>query len=49
MTPIPEDIISQQRLYLGCVFHESHGAIQSGKSANFVPQEACKVRREHHV
>ncbi|GAA5976295.1 hypothetical protein JCM10908_005445 [Rhodotorula pacifica] len=45
LSPIPEEIISQQRLYLGCVFHESHGAIQSGKSANFVPQEACKTTR----
>ncbi|BGP30905.1 hypothetical protein JCM10296v2_002665 [Rhodotorula toruloides] len=42
---IPEEIISQERLYLGCVFHESHGAIQSGKSANFTPQDACKTTR----
>ncbi|GJN87579.1 hypothetical protein Rhopal_000533-T1 [Rhodotorula paludigena] len=45
ITPIPDEIISQQRLYLGCVFHESHGALQSGKSANFVPQDACRTTR----
>ncbi|GAA6058651.1 hypothetical protein JCM10212_004062 [Sporobolomyces blumeae] len=42
---IPEEVVAQQRLYLGCVFHESHGALQSGKSANFIPQEACKTTR----
>ncbi|BGP38801.1 hypothetical protein JCM10449v2_002738 [Rhodotorula kratochvilovae] len=45
ITPIPDEIISQQRLYLGCVFHESHGALQSGKSANFTPQDACRTTR----
>ncbi|GAA5904482.1 hypothetical protein JCM6882_008920 [Rhodosporidiobolus microsporus] len=44
-TPIPDAIISQTRLFLGCVFHESHGALQSGKAANFIPQDACKVTR----
>ncbi|GAA5835795.1 hypothetical protein JCM11251_007428 [Rhodosporidiobolus azoricus] len=43
--PIPDPIISQTRLFLGCVFHESHGALQSGKAANFIPQDACKVTR----
>ncbi|GAA5852568.1 hypothetical protein JCM8547_002547 [Rhodosporidiobolus lusitaniae] len=42
---IPDIIISQTRLFLGCVFHESHGALQSGKAANFIPQDACKVTR----
>ncbi|GAA5821943.1 hypothetical protein JCM3770_002929 [Rhodotorula araucariae] len=45
IVPIPDEIISQQRLYLGCVFHESHGALQSGKSANFTPQDACRTTR----
>ncbi|BGP14795.1 hypothetical protein JCM10213v2_002750 [Rhodosporidiobolus nylandii] len=44
-TPIPDDVISQLRLFLACVFHESHGALQSGKAANFVPADACKVTR----
>ncbi|GAA6008558.1 hypothetical protein JCM10207_007158 [Rhodosporidiobolus poonsookiae] len=42
---IPDMTISQTRLFLGCVFHESHGALQSGKAANFIPQDACKVTR----
>ncbi|GAA5938326.1 Zn(II)2Cys6 transcription factor domain-containing protein [Sporobolomyces koalae] len=43
--PIPEEIIAQQRLYLALIFHESHGALQSGKAANLVPQDACKTTR----
>ncbi|GAA6027872.1 hypothetical protein JCM8097_001758 [Rhodosporidiobolus ruineniae] len=45
VSPIPDSVISQTRLFLGCVFHESHGALQSGKAANFIPQDACKVTR----
>lgn len=43
--PIPEQIIAEQRMYFACVFHESHGALQSGKPANFIPQEALKTTR----
>ncbi|GAA5898811.1 Urc2p [Sporobolomyces salmoneus] len=43
--PVPEEVIAKQRLYLALIFHESHGALQSGKSANFVPQDACKTTR----
>ncbi|SCZ93780.1 BZ3500_MvSof-1268-A1-R1_Chr6-3g08880 [Microbotryum saponariae] len=43
--PIPQSIISEQRLYFGCVFHEAHGALQSGKPSNFVPQDALKSTR----
>ncbi|GAA5949938.1 hypothetical protein JCM21900_005531 [Sporobolomyces salmonicolor] len=45
VAPISDEIVAQQRLYLACVFHESHGALQSGKSANFIPQDACKTTR----
>ncbi|GAA5969911.1 hypothetical protein JCM11641_008082 [Rhodosporidiobolus odoratus] len=44
-TPIPDSIVSQTRLFLACVFHDSHGALQSGKAANFIPSDACKVTR----
>ncbi|GAA5946713.1 hypothetical protein JCM3765_000358 [Sporobolomyces pararoseus] len=43
--PLPVDVIARQRLYLALIFHESHGALQSGKSANFIPQDACKTTR----
>ncbi|SGZ28758.1 BQ5605_C027g10440 [Microbotryum silenes-dioicae] len=43
--PIPQSIINEQRLYFGCVFHEAHGALQSGKPSNFVPQDALKSTR----
>ncbi|GAA6020377.1 hypothetical protein JCM11491_000330 [Sporobolomyces phaffii] len=43
--PIPDDVIAKQRLYLALIFHESHGALQSGKSANFVPHDACRTTR----
>ena len=45
VAPIPEDLIAQQRLCLGLVFHESHGALQSGKTANSHPQDACRTTR----
>ncbi|SCV67488.1 BQ2448_5099 [Microbotryum intermedium] len=44
-TPIPPSIINEQRLYFSCVFHEAHGALQSGKPSNFVPQDALKSTR----
>ncbi|KPV76204.1 uncharacterized protein RHOBADRAFT_52244 [Rhodotorula graminis WP1] len=45
ISPIPEALIAQERLYLGCVFHESHGALQSGKTANFDPHAASHTTR----
>ncbi|GAA5840863.1 hypothetical protein JCM9279_001244 [Rhodotorula babjevae] len=45
MSPIPEALVAQERLYLGCVFHESHGALQSGKTANFDPHAASRTTR----
>lgn len=45
ITPIPEELISEQRLYFSGVFHESHGALQSGKPANFIPHESLKTTR----
>lgn len=45
ITPIPDQIIAEQRMYFACVFHESHGALQSGKPANFIPHEALKTTR----
>lgn len=37
--------MSQERLLLDCVFRELTGALQSGKSANFTPQAACRTTR----
>jgi len=45
VSPIPEALVAQERLYLGCVFHESHGALQSGKTANFDPHAASRTTR----
>ncbi|ORY88776.1 hypothetical protein BCR35DRAFT_301104 [Leucosporidium creatinivorum] len=45
LSPIPDQIIAEQRMYFACVFHESHGALQSGKPANFIPHEALKTTR----
>jgi len=42
---IPDEVVSEQRLYLGALFHESHGALQSGKPSNFLPHEALKTTR----
>ncbi|GAA6049863.1 hypothetical protein JCM3770_004220 [Rhodotorula araucariae] len=44
-TPVPDALVSQQRLYLDCVFRELQGALQSGKSANFTPQAATRTTR----
>ncbi|KPV75620.1 uncharacterized protein RHOBADRAFT_52669 [Rhodotorula graminis WP1] len=43
--PIADTLVSQERLYLDCVFRELTGALQSGKSANFTPQAACRTTR----
>ncbi|KAM0788143.1 hypothetical protein ACM66B_001308 [Microbotryomycetes sp. NB124-2] len=45
LAPIPDQIVAEQRLYFACIFHESHGALQSGKPSNFVPHEALKTTR----
>ncbi|KAK4050151.1 hypothetical protein OIV83_003722 [Microbotryomycetes sp. JL201] len=45
VAPIPDQIVAEQRLYFACIFHESHGALQSGKPSNFVPHEALKTTR----
>ncbi|GAA6042346.1 hypothetical protein JCM8097_003861 [Rhodosporidiobolus ruineniae] len=45
LAPIPDAIVSQTRLFLALVSHDFHGALQSGKLANFNPQDACKVTR----
>ncbi|GAA5843712.1 hypothetical protein JCM9279_000113 [Rhodotorula babjevae] len=43
--PIADSLVSQERLYLDCVFRELTGALQSGKSSNFTPQAACRTTR----
>lgn len=45
IAPIPEEVINNLRLLFGCIFHESHGALQSGKPSNFLPQEALRTTR----
>lgn len=45
LAPIPDTLVSQERLLLDCVFRELTGALQSGKSANFTPQAACRTTR----
>ncbi|GJN87125.1 hypothetical protein Rhopal_000070-T1 [Rhodotorula paludigena] len=46
IAPIPVEMVSQQRLYLCCVFRELHGALQSGRTANFNSQAARQTARQ---
>ncbi|KAL8286556.1 hypothetical protein RQP46_004573 [Phenoliferia psychrophenolica] len=44
-TPIPEDVINDQRLYFAYIWHSMHGGLQSGASVDAIPQEALKTTR----
>lgn len=45
LSPISEVLIAEQRLHFSIVYHESHGALQSGKPANFLPHDSLKTTR----